>query len=114
MPHSTPGRASETPAKQSVGTVNGEGEGPSRQGVSFLNLPFIRPGSAVFDADGEQLGTVSGVSGDRFHVCTKRAEFWIPYDWILFAHARTVTVKAHRDDLGRFRNTLPSRWVRSV
>jgi hypothetical protein len=77
-----------------------------------LNLPLVSPGSAVFDADGEQLGTVSEVSGDRFHLSTRRSEFWIPYDWVLFAHPRTVMMKARRADLGRFRNTRSSRWLR--
>ncbi|MGH2607686.1 MAG: DUF2171 domain-containing protein [Tepidiformaceae bacterium] len=79
-----------------------------------MNLALIRPGSAVFDADGEELGTVSGVSGDRFHLSTKRSEFWIPYDWILQAHSQTVLLVTHREELDRFRKTLPSRWQRSA
>jgi hypothetical protein len=112
----TPHRVSvdgvETRAKQSVATVDLRGRTPRAFRRSILNLPLIRPGSAVFDADGEQLGTVSEVSGDRFHLSTHRSEFWIPYDWILFAHSQTVMVKAHRADLSRFRNTGSSRWLR--
>jgi hypothetical protein len=111
-PHCASVDSPETPAKQSVGTVDGEGETPRAGRSSFLKVPLVSPGSAVFDADGEQLGTVSEVSGDRFHVSTRRSEFWIPYDWILLAHPRTVTVKAHRKDLWRFRNTRSSRWLR--
>jgi hypothetical protein len=40
-----------------------------------LNLDVIQPGSAVYDADGERIGTVSGVTGDRFHLSTKRSDF---------------------------------------
>ncbi|MEX0782179.1 MAG: DUF2171 domain-containing protein [Dehalococcoidia bacterium] len=79
-----------------------------------MNLTQICPGSAVFDSDGEQIGTVSGVSGDRFHLSTRRSDFWIPYDWILLAHSHTVLVNTTKDELGRFRDTLPSRWLRSA
>ena len=79
-----------------------------------MNLTLIRPGGAVYDSDGEELGTVSGVSGDRFHLSTQRSDFWIPYDWILLAHEQTVLVNATKGDLGRFRDTLSSRWQRSA
>jgi hypothetical protein len=79
-----------------------------------LNLTRIRPGSAVYDVDGVELGTVSGVSGDRFHLSTRRSDFWIPYDWILLAHEQTVLVNATKGDLGRFRDTLSSRWLRTA
>lgn len=77
-----------------------------------MNLELIRPGSAVFDAAGERIGTVSGVSGDRFHLSTKGSGFWIPYEWVRLAHEQTVLVNARGAELGQFRKTLPSRWLR--
>jgi hypothetical protein len=79
-----------------------------------LNLTLIRPGSAVFDSEGEQIGTVTGVSGDRFHLRTRRSDFWIPYDWVLLAHGRTVLVNTTQSELGQFRDARPSRWLRSA
>jgi len=79
-----------------------------------LNLTLIRPGSSVFDSEGEEIGTVSGVSGDRFHLRTRRSDFWIPYDWGLLAHSQTGLVNATKGELGQFRDTLPSRWLRSA
>lgn len=79
-----------------------------------MNLTQIQPGSAVYDSDGEAIGTVSGVSGDRFHLRTNRSDFWIPYEWVLLAHGQTVLVNTTKNDLGRFRAALPSRWLRSA
>lgn len=79
-----------------------------------MNLDMIQPGSAVFDASGQQIGSVADLSGDRFRVSGKRISVWIPYDWILLAHARTVVVNALRGELGRFERTRSSRWLRSA
>ena len=80
--------------------------------MSAIDLIRVEPGAEVYGPDGETLGVVRGLSGDRFQLAAGRQLVWVPNDWVTAAHPRTLVVNFSAEQVPAFGRATSSRWAR--
>lgn len=105
-----PAGGTETADIAVVGATGGGDAGLATSGADVIaGAPNVQVGSEVYTADGEKLGTVKEIAGDRFKVDVRlQPDYWLSLSNVQSTEDAMVTLAFGNERLGEYKVDGPT------
>ncbi len=72
-------------------------------GVNMLDVASLRPGMAVYDTSGHEIGSIGQLAGCGFELVACQRDGWVPYDWVATVFSHIVVTRFEGSELASLR-----------